>query len=71
MTEPKNEVWLTVAQVAARMQVSKMTVYRLIESDELASVRVGRSIRIPESGWDAYVRQGGNDSDFTSRYSRA
>ena len=39
--------FLTVAEVAAVMRVSKMTVYRLVHSGELASVRVGRSFRAP------------------------
>jgi excisionase family DNA binding protein len=54
---------LTVAEVAAFLRVSKMTVYRLCESDELASIRVGRSIRIDKDSFGRYVRQGGNDPD--------
>ena len=37
--------FLTVAEVAALMRVSKMTVYRLVHSGELPAVRVGRSFR--------------------------
>jgi excisionase family DNA binding protein len=40
--------FLTVAEVAARVRVSKMTVYRLVHSGELEAVRVGRSFRVPE-----------------------
>lgn len=36
---------LTVAEVAALMRVSKMTVYRLVHNGELPAVRVGRSFR--------------------------
>jgi excisionase family DNA binding protein len=39
--------FLTVAEVAAQMRVSKMTVYRLVHSGELEAVRVGRSFRVP------------------------
>ena len=47
---PLNEVnFLTVAEVAAVMRVSKMTVYRLVHSGELPAVRFGRSYRVPES----------------------
>ena len=49
---------LTVAEVAAIMRVSKMTVYRLRHSGELASSRVGRSFRVPESAVHTYL----NDS---------
>ncbi len=48
--------FLTVAEVAAVMRVSKMTVYRLVHSEELASVRVGRSFRVPEQAVHAYLR---------------
>ncbi len=47
--------FLTVAEVAAVMRVSKMTVYRLVHSGELASVRVGRSFRVPERAVNDYL----------------
>jgi excisionase family DNA binding protein len=34
--------FLTVAEVAGMMRVSKMTVYRLVHNGELPAVRVGR-----------------------------
>ena len=41
---------LTVKEVAGILRVSDMTVYRLIHAGDLASFRVGRSIRVkPES----------------------
>jgi excisionase family DNA binding protein len=48
--------FLTVAEVAAIMRVSKMTVYRLVHSGELTSVRVGRSFRVPEQAVHEYLR---------------
>jgi excisionase family DNA binding protein len=48
--------FLTVQEVAALMRVSKMTVYRLVHSGELASVRVGRSYRVPERAVNEYLR---------------
>ena len=50
--------FLTVAEVAAVMRVSKMTVYRLVHSGELASVLVGRSFRVPERAVHAYLGAG-------------
>lgn len=47
--------FMTVAEVAAVLRVSKMTVYRLVHSGELPSVRVGRSFRVPEKAVDAYL----------------
>jgi excisionase family DNA binding protein len=48
--------FLTVQEVAQLMRVSKMTVYRLVHSGELASVRVGRSFRVPERAVHDYLR---------------
>ena len=48
---------LTVAEVAAVMRVSKMTVYRLVHSGELPAVRVGRSFRVPEDTVNEYLRK--------------
>ena len=48
--------FLTVAEVASLMRVSKMTVYRLIHSGELPAVRVGRSFRVPESAVHDYLK---------------
>ena len=47
--------FLTVAEVATMMRVSKMTVYRLVHSGELPAVRVGRSFRVPEKAVHDYL----------------
>ena len=49
--------FLTVAEVATVMRVSKMTVYRLVHSGELPAVRVGRSFRVPENDVHAYLQR--------------
>lgn len=49
--------FLTVAEVASIMRVSKMTVYRLVHSGELEAIRVGRSFRVPEQAVNAYLRE--------------
>ena len=41
--------FLTVAEVADMMRVSRMTVYRLVHSGDLPAIRFGRSFRVPES----------------------
>jgi excisionase family DNA binding protein len=48
--------FLTVAEVATIMRISKMTVYRLVHGGELDAVRVGRSFRIPEAAVNEYLR---------------
>ena len=59
MSEAK---FLTVAEVAAMMRVSKMTVYRLVHNGDLPAVRVGRSFRVRDDDVDAYL---------ASRYTQA
>lgn len=49
--------FLTVAEVAAMMRVSKMTVYRLVHNGDLPAVRVGRSFRVVEDDVDEYLRK--------------
>ena len=48
--------FLTVAEVAALMRVSKMTVYRLVHGGELPAARVGRSFRVPKTAVEEYLR---------------
>jgi excisionase family DNA binding protein len=49
--------FLTVAEVAEMMRVSKMTVYRLVHSGELPAIRFGRSFRVPESAVEAAIEK--------------
>ncbi|WP_344264083.1 helix-turn-helix domain-containing protein [Streptomyces sodiiphilus] len=49
--------FLTVAEVAAVMRVSKMTVYRLVHAGHLPAIRVGRSFRVPERAVHEYLQQ--------------
>jgi excisionase family DNA binding protein len=46
---------LTVAEVAAQLRVSTMTIYRLIRSGELPAVRVGRNYRVRADELEAYL----------------
>lgn len=47
--------FLTVAEVASIMRVSKMTVYRMVHNGDLPAVRVGRSFRVPEDAVHDYL----------------
>ncbi|MDV6012622.1 helix-turn-helix domain-containing protein [Haloechinothrix sp. LS1_15] len=51
----KQVQFLTVAEVATLMRVSKMTVYRLVHAGELPAVRVGKSFRVPEKAVHDYL----------------
>lgn len=55
---PLNEVtFLTVAEVASIMRVTKMTVYKLVHSGHLPAIRVGRSFRVPEQAVYEFLRE--------------
>lgn len=59
MQREDNGTFLTVAEVAEIMRVSKMTVYRLVHSGDLPAVRVGRSFRVHQKAVNSYL-----DSSF-------
>lgn len=47
---PSDTEYVTVAEIAAQMRLSKMTVYRLVHSGEIpGAIHAGRSIRIPRT----------------------
>ncbi|MBW1599733.1 helix-turn-helix domain-containing protein [Streptomyces sp. JJ38] len=46
---------LNVDQVAARLQVSRWTVYQLIRSRELASFTIGRCRRVSETALHDFI----------------
>ena len=46
----------TVEEIAKQLRVSKMTVYRLIETGEIDHIRVGRNYRVTEESLRAYLR---------------
>ena len=49
--------FFTVAEVAAVLRVSTMTVYRLIKAGNLRAARVGKSYRIREDDVDRYLER--------------
>ena len=49
--------FLTVAEVADMVRVSRMTVYRWIHTGELPAVRFGRSFRVPQQAVEAFMEQ--------------
>ena len=55
---PAKVNFYTVAEVAARLRVSKMTVYRLVHGGELPAARVGRSFRVPRRAVVDHLRRG-------------
>lgn len=53
---PAGVRFLSVPEVATILRVSKLTVYRLVHSGELESIRVGASFRVPEGAVNQYIR---------------
>lgn len=49
-------IFMTVAETAVILQISKMTVYRRVHEGELPAVRVGRSFRIPRQAVEEELR---------------
>ena len=46
---------MTVKEIAEQLKVSEKTIRRRIWSGELPSVKIGESVRVAKSDYDAYV----------------
>lgn len=44
-----------VPEIAALLQIGRAAAYRLVQSQELPCVRIGRSVRVRRSDFDAYL----------------
>src|SRR3954447_1619980 len=62
--------FLTVAEVADMMRVSRMTVYRLVHSGDLPAIRFGRSFRVPESAVEDALQTLGTRASWRRRTGR-
>lgn len=54
---PAHESMLTVRKVAAALNVSRYSVYRLIEHGRLSSLRVGNAIRVAPDALREFMRR--------------
>lgn len=52
---PSGPRFLTAAEAAERIRVSKMTVYRLIKAGKLPAVQIGKAYRVREDDLEAYL----------------
>ena len=50
---------LTVHEAAAQLRVSRGAVYQLVRGGVLASVRIGRAVRIPDRVLANFIEAGG------------
>lgn len=49
------ESLLTIREVAARLAIGRTTVYELIAKQELKTIKIGRSRRVPESVLEQWI----------------
>lgn len=56
MTDEK--VFFTVLEISKILQISKMTVYRLLNEGKLPSIKVGRSFRIHKDEVEKLLKDG-------------
>jgi excisionase family DNA binding protein len=49
------ETLLTVNEAAARLAVGRTTLYELIASHELRTIKIGRARRVPESAVEEWI----------------
>lgn len=54
-SSPREVRFITVAEVATIMRISKMTAYRMIDAGVLPAIKVGRSYRVPEEAVRYYI----------------
>ncbi len=65
--------YLTIKEVADELRVSKMTVYRMIESGQLPALRIaGRSFRVRRRDYESYViaRSSGPQAHESSKFAQ-
>ena len=56
---------LTVSELSARLRVGRSSAYRLVKDGMIRSVRIGRTIRVPEAAVQEFL--GGARGDVVSQ----
>lgn len=51
------ETYMTPKEMAERLRVSHMTIYRLIHEGKIRYLKVGGSFRISESAYEEFVKE--------------
>lgn len=49
------EKYLNVREIASKLDVSKMTIYRLVDAGMLPALRIGKSLRILETDLEEWI----------------
>lgn len=50
-----DDPWVTPAEIAAELRISRMSAYRLLHEGDLTYTKVGRSLRVRRSELDRYL----------------
>lgn len=50
---------LTIPDLQKALRIGRSTAYRLIKANDIRSIRIGRSIRIPKQYVEEYIRSNG------------
>lgn len=57
ITSDNLPVVLSVQQLAAVLQIGRNSAYELVKSGQIRSIRIGRTIRIPQAALFDYLNQ--------------
>lgn len=61
------ETLLTVNEAAARLAIGRTTLYELIATHELRTIKIGRARRVPESAVDDWIARQLADEEMDAR----
>lgn len=55
-----SEAYISLEEMAEKLDVSVAMIYKLVSSREIKSIRVGRLYRVPVSEFEAFLARGGS-----------
>jgi len=55
-----SEAYISLEEMAKKLDVSVAMIYKLVSSREIKSIRVGRLYRVPVSEFEAFLERGGS-----------
>ena len=62
-----DELLVSIEEAARRLQVSRSTLYLLVQRGELQSIKIGASRRVPVAALDEFVARQRELQDVTAR----
>ncbi|WP_244317027.1 excisionase family DNA-binding protein [Micromonospora terminaliae] len=61
MERATSALMLTVEEAAQQLRIGRTQMFALIKSQQVSSVKIGRSRRVPRAALDTYVEQLGDE----------